>query len=246
MIEMNVLDYVLIGVVSFHAFIGFAAGTLSQFLGILVILFSIAAGYLFYDKTGDLLLLPLVLLGAAVVAKISIYILKKLFLGIKSGKRGVSFGSRIIGALIGVTKGAFFTIILILCLHSFSGFLKKINPAVEIYLANSYLCGKLREGVEFLGIDLVNKIDFAQKILNEDIEGKKIENEEILVELKENTSFKAVLEDEELLKKIRNEQYREVLTDPKFTKLLKDKEFIKKIYNIDYEAIYNRLIDQRK
>ncbi|MFC1599157.1 hypothetical protein ACFL2W_00035, partial [Candidatus Omnitrophota bacterium] len=160
--------------------------------------------------------------------------------------KNVSSPSRLAGALVGAAKGIFFAILVLVSLHVFAGFLKKINPSIETYLRDSYFCVKLREGVELFGVDAVDKLYYANKLLSEDLDVKKVNDEEVLLELRENPSIKAILQDKQLMKKIQDKQYREVLTDPKFSSLLKDKEFIKMMYSIDYEALYKRITSQEQ
>jgi len=100
---MNIFDYILIGIVSLFALIGFAAGTLSQFLGILVIIISLSLGYLFFEKTGNLLLLPLVLFLSAIASKVVMYVLKRIYFSKQETKPKLSFSSRVLGGLIGLT-----------------------------------------------------------------------------------------------------------------------------------------------
>ena len=238
---MNIIDYILLGIVILYALLGFATGALSQVLSLLAMVISIAAGYLFYVKTGNLLLLPLVLLITAIVSKILIHILRRIFIS-KPHERGyIFFPSRLLGSLISGLKGVVFALIILSSLHIFGNFWKKINPYLSEYLSSSFFYNRFKSSMEFTGSEVAKKVHFANKILSEEVKEPSPEVEEALSGLKENPSFSALLEDKELLKNIQNKEYKKVLTNPRFLGLLKDKDFVQKLYSIDFEELYNKI-----
>ena len=238
---MNIIDYILLGIVILYALLGLATGTLSQILSLITLAISVIAGYLYYEKYGNLLLLPVVLIVTAIVSKIFIHILRKILLSRPHDKGSISFPSRLLGSLISGFKGIIFALIILSSLHLFGGFWKKINPYLDEYLLKSFFYQKFKSAMEFTGSEVATKVHYANKILNEEVKQPSPEVEEVLSELKENPSFSALLEDKQLMNDIQNKQYKKVLTNPKFLSLLKDKDFVQKLYSIDFEELYNKI-----
>ena len=237
---MNIIDYVLIGIVFLYALIGFATGTLAQFCGLLGILVSLSAGYLFYKNTGNLFILPLVFIAASIIFKIVLYIIKKIYFSFQGKKPVISKPSRIFGSVIGLSKGTAFSFVILVFAYALSGLVAKISPKTEGYLDKSFFYSYIKQNDLLPGLKMVKNIHFANKLLTENANLRSPETVEIIRNLQENPSFKTLLSDNQLQESLKNKNYKELLSNPKFQELLKDRELLKQIYSIDYESIYNK------
>ena len=235
---MNVVDYILIGVVSFYTLFGFIMGLMEQLLGLLGVMFSLLAGYLFYQKTGNFFLSPIVVIIVGIIFKIIVSLIKKMCSESKSEKSGISFTSRIGGGLIGAFKGAVSVFIALLCISLFLGIFNREGTAISEKIEGSFFYSYVNENNSFSNIEVIRNIYFAGKLLKENHTIVLQENDEVVRKLKENPSFNAIVNDPALRESIQNKDYKKVLSNANFRKLLNDKDFLKQICNIDYEAIY--------
>lgn len=245
---MNIIDYILIGIVFLYALIGFASGMLRQVCGLLCIILSLFAGYLFYKKTGYLLLLPVSIIAAAIICNIVMYIcvIKRVRPGSRKEKPKISLSSRIGGVLIGGFKGTALALMVLICSYLFMGIFIRASPAISGQLEGSFFYSYLEQRNLLPGIRVAKNVYFASKLLSENLTVDLPENDEIIRKLKKNPSYRAVLKDRELQQSIQNKDYKRVLSDPEFLKLLKDKDFLNQIYSIDYEDIYKKQIEQEE
>ena len=242
---MNIIDYMLIGIVFLYALMGFASGTLAQLCSLANIILSLLAGYLFYAKTGNLFLVPIIIFAVAVVIKIIIYNIRKVFFKPEEGKKELSFSSRTGGASIASLKGIVAAYILLICIYLSSGILAKFSPAIEEHLQNSLFYSRVKEHELLPRKRTAKNIYFAGKLVGENLMEKLSGNEEIIRKLEENPSFDAVLKDEKLQEDIQKKDYRKIVSHPKFLNLLKDKDFLDQIQSIDFEDIYKQETGQR-
>lgn len=240
---MNLIDYISLGIVFLSALFGFAVGMIRQLLGLLGIAFSLIIGVLFYRKTGNLLLLPVVIITAGIIFKVIIHVIKKMCSDPGSEKPKISLPSRIGGGLIGSFKGAVLVFITLLCINLFMGISGRENTAISKRIAGSFFYSCVNENNLLLDIKVTRNIYFASKLVKENQTIVLPENDEGIRKLKENPSFKAIANDNDLQESIQNKDYRKVLSNPNIRKLLNDKELLKQIYSIDYEAIYNQQIE---
>lgn len=237
---MNIIDYILIGIVFVCALIGFATGMLRQLCGLFRIIFSLFVGYLFYKKTGNLLLLPVVVIATGIIFSVIVYIIRKVHRGWQKEKPKTSLFSRVGGGLTGGFKGMALACIALICMYLFTGVFIGINPAISEYVENSYFHSCLKQRNLLPATGVLRNIYFAGKLLNEDLIVELSENSEIISRLRKNPSIRAILKDEKLQQSIQNKDYKELFSNPKFLKLFKDKDFLNQIYSIDYEDIYNK------
>jgi uncharacterized membrane protein required for colicin V production len=235
---MNVVDYILIGIVLLYALFGFVSGLLTQICGLLSIIFSLSVGYLFYEWTGNLLFSSLILIAALIGFRILIHIIKRIYFGLRKKRPKLSFNSRILGGLIGSFKGGACASMALIFVYLFSGILGKVAPAITEHLEKSLFYSHLRQLKLLSSVGTFKNIYFASKLLGEDLDIKLSDNYPVLDELRNNPSFRAILEDEELLQSIQDKDYKKVLSHPKFLNLLNDKDFLRIISSIDYETIY--------
>ena len=237
---MNIIDCILVGAVFLFALVGFAAGMLKQFLGILGIIVSLFAGYLFYKNTGNLLLVAVVIAVAGLIFKIAIYVIKKIYFNLRKEKERISLYSRMGGMLIGGFKGAAYVFIVLICIYSFEGIVGAASPDIARYFEDSFFYSYLKQGNLLSGAPLLKKIHFASKLISKKAAGNLLENDAAIYKLRQNPSVKAVLEDKELQQSMQNKDYGRILSNPKFIELLRDKEFLNQIASVDYENIYKQ------
>ncbi len=238
--KMNIIDYILTGIVFLYALFGFAIGIIKQLFGLLSIAFSLLAGALFYIKTGNFLLLPVVIIAAGITFKVAIYVIKKMCFDPESEKPKISLPSRIGGGLIGGFKGAVFVFIILLCLNLSMGFSGPRSTAIYKRIKRSFFYSCISENNLLLNIKITRNIHFASKLLKENQTIILPDDDEGIRKLKENPLFKAVANDKDLQESIQNKDYKKILFNSNVRKLLNDKDFIKQMCAIDYEAIYNQ------
>lgn len=223
---MNALDWILVGIVFVYAVIGFATGMLSQVCGLLGIILSLFLGYIFYAKTGNLLLLPVVIIGTAVAFKILLYLIRLVYFSVRKAKPTRSFLSRMAGGIIASCKGLAFAYIGLICLYLLATIFTATNPAIIGYAEGSLIYSYCVRHNLLPGTKIIERISKATS------------NQEVFSNLKNNPSFRAILDDTQLQQYLRNKDYKKVFQDPEFRNLLKDKDFLRRIYSIDYEDAY--------
>ncbi len=223
---MNTLDYILGGIVFFCLFLGVLSGILKQILGILCWGLSFYGGYLFYEKGGSLFYVPLVIIGIAIVFKITTKVIKSIFFPYK--ERRISFCSRLGGAFIGGLKGVCFVFLLLIIIHFFSHTLLSNNDYLRNYLGGSFFYSFLKNN-NLLGISIIGGEKDGSIISDKNFQNKLFQDEEFLNILRNNPSLKEILEDEELVESIRKKDYKVLLSNPKFFNLFRDKKFLDKL-----------------
>ncbi len=237
---MNIIDYIFVGAVFFFAVVGFAAGVLRQFLGVLGVIVSLFVGYLFYKNTGNLLFVTVVIVAAGVIFKIIVYAIRKIYFILRKEKEKISFCSRMGGLLIGGFKGAVYVFIVLVCVYLFEGIVRTANPGIAGHFEDSLFYSYFKQSNLLSNVGPLRKIHFACKLISKKSVGNLLANDAAIYKLRQNPSVKAVLEDKELQQDMQNKDYRRILSNSKFIELLRDKEFLNLISSVDYEDIYKQ------
>ena len=234
---MNVIDYLLTGIICVYTLLGFLTGLLGQILGIVGITLSLYGGYLFYLRGGNLFYVPLVIIAIAVVFKVIIKVVKSVYLISPSDNPRISLLSRVGGGVVGVLKGFIFSLVILISLHFLSFTILDKNTYLSRSLQESLFYSFLKENNLLPGIGIIRTEDDANIILDTYSRNKPSLTEETLEELRDNPSFQEILKDRNLLESIRNRDYKAVLSSPRFLNLLKDEDFLNKLSEIISEQL---------
>ncbi len=234
---MNVIDYLLTGIICVYTLLGFLTGLLGQILGIVGIALSLYGGYLFYLRGGNLFYVPLVIIAIAVVFKVIIKVVKSVYLTSLSDSPRISLLSRVGGGVVGLLKGFIFSLVSLISLHFLSFAMLDKNTYLNRSLQESFFYSFLKENSLLPGIGIIKAEDDVNITVDTYSRNKPSLTEETLEELRDNPSFQEILKDRNLLESIRNRDYKAVLSNPKFLNLLKDEDFLNKLSEITSEQL---------
>ncbi len=229
---MNVIDYLLIGIICVFTLVGFLTGILGQILDIVGMGLSLYGGYLFYLKGGSLFYVPLVIIAIAIIFKIIIKVVKSVYFTSPSDSPRISLLSRMGGGVVGALKGVIFSLFIFIGIYFFSFTLLDKSTYLSISLRESFYYSFIKENNLLPGIGIIETADDANIILDTYSKNKLSLAKETLEELRDNPSFQEILKDKRLLESIRNRDYKALLSNPKFLNLLKDQDFLNKLSEI--------------
>lgn len=226
---MNMIDAILIGIVTGFFLTGFIRGFLRQVLEVACFIIAAAAAYVYYKNNGSLLRITLVFaltnLGLGAVFWGLLKLLRK------KGEK-LSFTSRFAGALIGGFEGIIFALVTVVFLHFLSGAIAAANPHIAERLEASFFYTRYK------AISLACNVPVVKETyrMGELLKGKRIALEpQAVSQLEQNPSIKAALEDKQLAESIKQRDYAKIITHPKFLKILDDRRLVKQLVAIGLE-----------
>ena len=213
---MNKFDAVLIGAVAMSSIIGYSKGFVKEALGIVSLIISALAAYIYFKSGGSLLFLFQIFILVNIGLHLAFWVAKK---SLKQGDAKLSFYCRIGGGVIGFFKGAVFVLIVLAALRFFGAMITTAVGGIDKYTQTSTL----------YKISRVFNWPRVQETAESSQERQKPFTlpPEAVAALIKNDSVRAVVEDEQLKEYIRQKDYRKIISNPKFLNLLNDKEFLK-------------------
>ena len=219
---MNKLDAVLIGVVGLSSLIGYSKGFIREAFGIVSVIISALAAYIYFKSGGSLLFLFLVFILVNIGLHAAFWAVKR---SLKQGDGKPSFSYRLGGGAIGFFKGALFALIALAALRFFSGMINTAIGDINKYTETSVLYDRYREITRVFNGPRIQETAESLK----EKQGPLTLSPETVTTLIKNDSVKAILEDQQLKENIRQKDYAKILGNPKFLNLLNDKEFLKQV-----------------
>ena len=230
--NFNIIDYIFIGMVLVYGLIGFLSGFLTQILGWVRLAAVALTGYLFYKVNGNLLILPLVVIAAAVLFMIIARVVRSLCFSPGDEGRKISFYSRTLGAAAGGLRGALVGGFYLVSVYMLSVMLLNNSTFTNNFIKHSFFCS-LIHGHDLIGsLNIVEALAKNKDIFTTDKDNKIMVNKNIIEKLQNNSSFKVLLEDKDIMNSIKNKDYNKLLSSPKFISLINDKEFLKQMESV--------------
>lgn len=216
---MNELDAVLTGVVIISSIIGYYKGFIKEALGIVSVIISALATYIYFKNGGSLLSLSLVFMFTNLGLTVAFRVMR---MPVKQGDTKPSIFYRLGGGAIGFFKGVVFVLIVLAALRFFGGMINTDVGDINKYTKASVLYGRYQE--------ILNgpRVQETAESLKEK-QGPLTLPPEAVNKLTENNSVRAILEDQQLKESIRRKDFSKILSNPKFLNLLNDKEFLKQV-----------------
>jgi len=238
--SLNIVDYIFIGMVLIYVLFGFSSGLLIQVLGWIEIAVVALTGYLFYKTNSNLLLLPLVVIATAVLFMIIMRVIKSLYFSPYDGeKSSLSYSSRILGGIAGGIKGALIGGFCLVSVYMLSFALFSNSAFTNNFIKHSFFCSFLQKHKLGSDLNIVNILGEHSDIFTTGT-GKNISlNKNIMEKLQNNPSFKALLEDKDIINSIKTKDYNKLLFNPKLIKLINDKEFLRQMKSVISEDSNN-------
>lgn len=236
MVGFNVIDYIFIGIIIIYGLIGFLSGLLIQVLGWIELAAVILAGYLFYKINGNLLLLPLFVIATAVAFMIIVRLIKSLYLGPRDGGRKLLPYSRVLGAVLGGLRGAVVGGFYLVSVYMLSVAILNNSPFTNNFIKHSFFCSFIRHHDLTGNINIMEALGGNNNIFTTDKDNNLLVNKNIIEKLQNNPSFKALLEDKDIINSIKNRDYKRLFSNSKFIKLMSDKEFLSQMKSVISEG----------
>lgn len=219
---MNKLDAVLIGVMAVSSLIGYSKGFIKEAFGIVSVIISALAAYIYFKSGGSLLFLFLVFILVNAGLHAAFWAVKR---SLKQGDDKPSFSYRLGGGVIGFFKGVLFALIALVALRFVSGMINTAISDINKYTETSVLYDRYREMTRaFNGPRIQETVESLKEK-----QGPFTLPPETVATLIKNDSVKAILGDQQLKENIRQKDYAKILSNPKFLNLLNNKEFLRQV-----------------
>jgi len=233
MIDFNIIDYIFIGIVFVYGIIGLLSGFLTQVLSWVELAAVAFVGYLFYKVNGNLLILPLVIIAAAVLFMIIARVIKSLYLGPRGEGKKIPSYSRIFGAVAGGLRGIVVGGFCLTSVYMLSVALLNSSAFTNNFIRHSFFCSFIRDHDLTGNLNIIEALARNNNIFATDKNSNNlVVNKEIIDKLQDIPSFKALLEDKSVINSIKNKDYNKLLSNPKFIKLISDKEFVTQMKSV--------------
>lgn len=213
---MNKFDAVLIGALAVSSIIGYSKGFVKEAFGIVSLIISALAAYIYFKSGGSLFFLFQIFILVNIGLHLAFWVVKK---SLKQGDAKLSLSCRLGGGVIGFFKGAVFVLIVLAALRFFGAMITTAVGGINKYTQTSTL---YRISRVFNWPPVRETAESSQER-----QGPFTLPPEAVAALIKNDSVRAIVEDEQLKEYIRQKDYRKILSNPKFLNLLNDKEFLK-------------------
>jgi len=219
-----------------YGLIGFLNGFLIQILGWVELVAVALTGYLFYKVNGNLLILPLVVIAAAVLFMIIARVVKSLYFSPSDEGRKISSYSRTLGAVAGGLRGALVGVFYLVSVYMLSVMFFNNSAFTNNFIKHSFFCSLIHDHNSIGNLNIVEDLSENNGILNTDKNNNLMVNREIVDKLQNIPAFKALLEDKDIINSIKRKDYNKLLFNPKFIRLFNDKEFVRQMKSIISEG----------
>jgi len=234
--SFNIIDYIFIGMILVYGLIGFLSGLLTQILGWVELVAVALTGYLFYKVNGNLLILPLVVIAAAVLFMIIARVVKSLYFSPSDEGRKISSYSRTLGAVAGGLRGVLVGGFYLVSVYMLSVMLLNNSAFTNNFIKHSFFCSLIHDHDLIGSLNIVEALAKNKDIFTTDKNNNIMVNKNIIEKLQNNPSFKALLEDKDIINSIKTKNYNKLLFNPKFIKLISDKEFVRQMKSVISEG----------
>lgn len=227
-------DVIALLIIAFFAFIGWRKGFWQYSSELLITAVSLFIAWQYYQQNHQVFKSLLVF----ICVFLGLWLLKWFLLKVseKRAPQKTSFSSinRVLGLALGMIWGMFIVILVILSLDLLPTE-KVLSFNIQDDLRASYACPIAHRLVPIEKVGILENISYMSKISdNKEAQLKLMEQPEF-EDLLQHKSFKAVMEDEELVNQLQNKDLRSLLGNPKIRELLNDGQFIEKIMQLDFK-----------
>jgi uncharacterized membrane protein required for colicin V production len=231
------VDSIVLLVIIFFALGGMRKGLAQYLLELLITAIGLAAAWLYYQKTSQILKSFLTFLWIF----LGLLLFKWLFLKLRRKKTlqklPFSFSNNLAGAILGVFWGTFIVTIFILIIE----FLP-----LEMLFKNSYkqkvqTCKTYQIIHHLLPIRkfrVLENISYISKVSADENAKMRLIKQPELQQLLEHPSFKTVMEDVETARQLQSKDLLGLLTNPKIINLINDGRFVEKLLKVDFKKAF--------
>jgi uncharacterized membrane protein required for colicin V production len=234
----NVTDYITVGAFLYFFYNGWRKGFLKTLLGPISLIAGCLLGYFYYQKNQNIATGLAICTISPFFIHIAASLLLKLWHKAVNSDIPPSRASRLSGSAFSIVwGGGYLAIMLIL--------ISVIPLQVEWFerVQNDVLASRTYALISDRVGDKIPKglldIKKVTSILQDPAKLEKFESTEELQALREDSRFKALVDDEETAEQIRNKEYHKLLTNPIMRDIFQDEELLKKIF-----ALNQRIADE--
>ncbi len=228
------VDVVVLGIIAFFALVGLRKGFWQYLLELLITAAGLSMAWLYYQQKHQIFTALFVFIWAVLGLSALKWFLqrarrKKALPNLKPLR-----AHRLLGAILGSIWGIFIAALLILTLGllplkaAFSGNIKE-------KIQNSHAYAIFQRVIPIKEISIVENISYISKIAEDKNAQLRLFEQTEFQEAFRHESFKAVMEDPQTLKQLKDKDLRNLLANPKILKLLNDGEFIEKLVGLDFK-----------